>query len=71
MERVRIRSSDPLALIRKRPLAKRLSVNPWTIDRWRKAGKFPPPIWLSETVPVWRVADIERWLRDRESGSSS
>lgn len=63
--RAALSSRSPLELIRKRPLAKRLKVSPWTIDRWRKLGKFPAPIRLSEIVLAWRVADVEAWLRTR------
>ena len=58
---------DPLQLIRKRALAKLLNVNPWTLDNWRRSGRIPEPITLSEHVIVWRRADIERWLHDRET----
>ena len=61
----RVFPNHPLDLIRKRPLAKRLGVSPWTIDRWRKAGDFPEPIWLSDAVLAWRVTDIDEWLRRR------
>jgi len=50
------RMEEPLQMIRKRELAKRLGVNPWTIDRWRKLGLIPEPIRLSDQVLVWRVA---------------
>jgi predicted DNA-binding transcriptional regulator AlpA len=58
------------SLIRKRPLAKRLGVSPWTIDRWRRLGTFPPPIELSPTVLAWRLCDVEAWLRTRPGGVS-
>jgi predicted DNA-binding transcriptional regulator AlpA len=50
----RVLPNHPLDLIRKRPLAKRLGVSPWTTDRWRKTGDFPEPIWLSDVVLAWR-----------------
>jgi predicted DNA-binding transcriptional regulator AlpA len=56
-------------LIRKRPLARRLGVSPWTIDRWRKVGIFPSPIELSPTVLAWRVRDVEEWLKTRPGGA--
>jgi prophage regulatory protein len=58
---------DPLALIRKRELARLLSVNSWTIDNWRKRGLIPPPVVLSPQVVAWRRATIARWLDERQS----
>jgi predicted DNA-binding transcriptional regulator AlpA len=58
--------ADPLALIRKKDLAKLLGVNVWTIDNWRRAGKFPEPITLSHQIVAWRRADIDRWLIERQ-----
>jgi predicted DNA-binding transcriptional regulator AlpA len=68
MERVRVNTRpSPIDLIRKKPLAAKLGVNPWTLDRWRKAGQFPQPIWLSPSVPAWRVSDIDAWLRTKQA----
>src|SRR5262245_23185346 len=62
-------SADPLALLSKKQLAELLSIDPWTVDRWRKSDPtFPPPVWLSNTTPRWRRADIERWLATRKKG---
>jgi predicted DNA-binding transcriptional regulator AlpA len=55
-----------IQLIRKRPLARLLGVNSWTVDRWRKKGTFPRPIWLSPTTPVWKLSDVEKWLDERK-----
>jgi predicted DNA-binding transcriptional regulator AlpA len=60
-------SDDPLALIRKRELARLLGVNPWTIDGWRKAGTIPPPIILSGQIVAWKRSDIEAWLDERKA----
>ena len=50
-------------LIKKRDLAKRLAVSPWTIDEWVRKGKFPPPIYVMPGAPArWRVKDVEAWL---------
>jgi predicted DNA-binding transcriptional regulator AlpA len=55
-----------VTLIRKRRLAQVLNVNPWTIDRWRRQGKFPEPVWLSDTMPCWRISDVENWVASRK-----
>lgn len=59
---VRIRVHDDLELIKKRALAKLLSVNPWTIDNWRKRGLLPQPVKLGPHVVAWRRREIEEWL---------
>lgn len=33
-----------------------------TLLRKVKAGKFPPPVKLSERVTAWRVGDVRQWL---------
>ena len=58
-------TDDPLALIRKRELAKLLGVHQWTVDNWRKRKRLPPPIVLSPCIVAWRRADIARWLEER------
>jgi predicted DNA-binding transcriptional regulator AlpA len=56
-----------LQLLRKSEVAKLLSVNPFTVDRFRRNGNFPSPIWISDTTPCWRAADIARWIAERQS----
>jgi predicted DNA-binding transcriptional regulator AlpA len=60
----------PLQLIRKRELAELLTVDPWTIDNWRKKGRFPKPIVLSDQVLVWRLTDIDRWLQEKREANA-
>jgi predicted DNA-binding transcriptional regulator AlpA len=62
--------TPPLQCVRKRELAKMLSVDPWTIDHWRRKGIIPEPIVLSDQVLVWRLADIEKWLREKEAAKA-
>jgi len=58
----RVRIPDPIQLIRKRDLAKLLSVQPWTIDAWRRKGRLPAPVVLSPQIVAWKRQDIEQWL---------
>lgn len=36
-----------------------------TIDRWRKAGKFPKALQLGAQSIGWRRRDLDEWLNDR------
>jgi predicted DNA-binding transcriptional regulator AlpA len=69
VERVRI--IDQLELIHKRPLARLLGVNPWTLDFWRRRGQMPPPVVLSPQIVAWRRRDIARWLEERQTRPAS
>ena len=61
--------SHPLELVRKRQLARLLQVSPWTIDRWRRTDPaFPQPIWVSASMPAWRIVEVEQWLTSRQRG---
>src|SRR4051794_27847653 len=56
-------------LIGKRELAALLSVNSWTVDRWRKTQRdFPKPIWISDSTPRWNLLEIEEWLASKQRG---
>jgi len=57
-----------LTLIRKKALADELGIGTWTLDRWVKQGKFPPPIYPTDTSPAcWRVKDIAAWIEKRRA----
>jgi predicted DNA-binding transcriptional regulator AlpA len=63
---------DPLALLSKKQLAALLAIDVWTVDRWRKSDPtFPQPIWVTNTTPRWRRADVEAWLSTRKKGGRS
>jgi predicted DNA-binding transcriptional regulator AlpA len=70
-------TTDPLSMLSKSELADLLSVDPWTIDRWRRPDEptydpdFPEPIWISGATPRWRRIHIERWLARRPAGGLS
>ena len=38
---------------------------------WRsvKAGKFPPPVKLSDRVTAWRVEDVRAWMKSRAAAA--
>lgn len=38
-----------------------------TIDRWRKAGKFPKALQLGPHAIGWRRSDLDKWLDERPS----
>jgi prophage regulatory protein len=46
-------------------LSAKLGVNRTTIFRWVKAGKFPKPVYLTPTKPVWPDADYQAWCDER------
>ncbi|MDH0969623.1 AlpA family phage regulatory protein [Acinetobacter johnsonii] len=45
-----------------------LPVSEKTIWSWIRAGKFPKPIPLSESIRVWRVEEINEWISKKEEG---
>jgi predicted DNA-binding transcriptional regulator AlpA len=57
---------DDLNLLRKKQVAKHLGVSTACIDLWRRKGRFPRPVWLSEKSCAWRVTDIKIWLAERQ-----
>lgn len=38
-----------------------------TIWLWAKEGKFPKAIKLSARVTVWNMAEVDAWLKSKES----
>ena len=46
-------------------VARWLGVDRSTLSRWRAAGTGPRVVWLSATMPRYRRADVESWLRGR------
>jgi predicted DNA-binding transcriptional regulator AlpA len=58
--------TDAPLVLRKSVVAQRLGTTIWTLDRWVKAGKFPPPLFMQDGTPaVWRLRDIEAFLDKR------
>jgi len=58
------RSRPTVELVSKRQLADMLSVDPTTIDRWRRDGRFPPGIVMTDQCVRWRLSDVEKWLKE-------
>ena len=56
-------SDDPrlnrIRLLSCREVGHLLSVSRRTVQRMAARGELPPPIYLSEALPRWRLADIE------------
>ncbi|ARB92854.1 AlpA family phage regulatory protein [Legionella longbeachae] len=54
-------------VIRWRGLRKRFddNISRSTIDRWIKAGKFPPKIRLGKNSVGWSLEAVDQWFQDR------
>lgn len=42
-----------------------IGVSDKTIWQWVKRGEFPAPIRLSDSVTVWRLSDVQAWMRSK------
>ena len=51
--------------LRVHEVAQMLSINKSTVWAWNKKGDFPKGIKLSERVTVWRLSEIEEWIRSK------
>lgn len=54
-------------VLRPREAARYVGLSRPTIDRWRKAGKFPKALRLGSQAIGWRRSDLDKWLNDRPS----
>ncbi|MEB6681145.1 helix-turn-helix transcriptional regulator [Acinetobacter lwoffii] len=53
-------------LVNARPASKGLlGVSDKTIWNWVKRGEFPAPVKLSPTVTVWRLSDVQAWMKKK------
>ena len=52
-------------VLRPREAARYVGVSRATIDRWRKAGKFPKALQLGDQAIGWRRSDLDAWLNER------
>lgn len=52
-------------VLRPRDAARYVGLSRPTIDRWRKAGKFPKALQLGPQAIGWRRSDLDEWLNGR------
>jgi prophage regulatory protein len=55
-------TTSSIRLVWERELCEQLGRSKWTIDRWIKSGRFPPPLNITQQGRAWRVRDVEAWL---------
>ena len=51
--------------LRVNEVSEMLSIGISTIWAWSKKGDFPNGIKLSDRVTVWRLSEIEEWVRTK------
>jgi prophage regulatory protein len=56
------RPTTSITLIWERELCEQLGRSKYTLYRWIKSGRFPPPLHVTQQGRAWRVRDIEAWL---------
>ena len=66
----RVRRQPPVELVSKRQLAEMLSVSTATLDRWRRLGRFPKAIALSDQSVRWPLDAVRAWLAEKEGGDA-
>ena len=54
-------------ILRPRAAAVYVGLSLTTIGRLRRRGDFPAAIKLTEQSIGWRVADLDQWLKERET----
>lgn len=54
-----------MRVLRARPLAEALGINPSTLWRWRQQEGFPKAFRLSSHSLGWNEAEIIAWLEER------
>ena len=59
------RAEPQAEVLRPREAARYVGLSRPTIDRWRKAGKFPKALQLGSQAIGWRRTDLDDWLNDR------
>ncbi|MGF1711162.1 AlpA family phage regulatory protein [Vibrio kagoshimensis] len=49
----------------KKLVAKKVGVSESSIERWAKAGKFPPPREFGEVRVAWLSSEVDEWMLSR------
>jgi transposase-like protein len=62
--------SEMSELMNTSDVAKKLGVQPNTLEKWRLQGEGPPHYRLGRRV-LYEIADVTAWLEQRRVGSTS
>lgn len=54
-------------LLRRELAAAYAGMSPSTLDAEVKAGRFPKPVGITETLKAWHRVDIDAWAEDRRA----
>jgi predicted DNA-binding transcriptional regulator AlpA len=55
-------------LVRRARLGQVLGVSQARALKWTERGDFPAPVMWLEARPVWELADLKRWAKERTFG---
>ena len=58
--------NNPITLIGRNEVARRIGVSTSTLDRLRKEGGFPKPRQVGKAAIRWDAAEIDEWIESRE-----
>jgi predicted DNA-binding transcriptional regulator AlpA len=58
-------AEDPHQLMRLTEVAALIAVKPRTIKSWVTKGTFPKPMSPTDTLRLWRRADVVAWVEAR------
>lgn len=65
-QRDTVRAQGRIYTLRDLPL-KGISFSSVHLHRLIRAGKFPPPFYMSERRPAWTEATLDLWIAEREA----
>lgn len=61
--------SAPRRVLRIADVCDRVGLSSTTVWRLQRAGRFPPPVRLTDQAVGWRESDVEDWLANRPVAS--